>query len=142
LDGQFRDRASALQRWQIAKHQRGFLGGGQGDLTKPMAGAEAFHRFKRDLGRHLPLLLQLLEKMISPSMAQMVSLGCGEGAGSANKEGMMCHGLVLLNRFDQICCADIADRFVDFVLLCWLGQNDDGRFYRRTARLSTLNLIE
>jgi hypothetical protein len=79
LDRQLRDRSSALQRWQIAKHQRSFLRGGQGDRTKPITGAEAFYGGKGKLGRQLPLLLQLLqllEEMISPSMAQMVSLGC------------------------------------------------------------------
>jgi hypothetical protein len=85
LSCQLRDRSGALQRRQIAKHQRSFLRGGQGDRAKSMAGAEALYGFKGELGRQLPLLLQLLEEMISPSVAQMVSLGRREGAGCANK---------------------------------------------------------
>lgn len=44
-----------------------------------MAGAETFYGGKGELGRKLPMLLQLLqllEEMISPSVAQMISLGC------------------------------------------------------------------
>ncbi|MGF1603298.1 MAG: hypothetical protein ACFCU8_14990 [Thermosynechococcaceae cyanobacterium] len=47
-----------------------------------------------------------------------------------------------MNCFDYICCPDIANSFVDFVLLRRLGEDDDGRFYRRTTRLLALRLID
>jgi excinuclease UvrABC nuclease subunit len=56
---QIRDRLAAVRITVV--DQRSFLRGGQGDRTKPMAGAEALYGFKDELGRQLPLLLQLLE---------------------------------------------------------------------------------
>lgn len=51
------------------------------------------------------------------------------------------YDLAVLNDLDQICHRDVVDRFVDFVLLGRLSQDDDGCFYGRTPGFFTLQLV-